>query len=137
MLLSCKEHGEFITPVAERHWKGKDGGCQKCAHAKRMEVLKPGNISKIEREWLDGLGVPIRQHRVSIESKTFIVDGFDPSSETIYECYGKYWHGCPKTYNADDIHPTLGVSFGSLYEKTMQREEALRALGYSIVVKWV
>lgn len=136
MTIKCKHHTVFTIPVAETHWRGKDGGCPQCAMIKRMDALKPGKISYSETVWLDSIGVPIRQHRVQIEDKTFIVDGFDPAKNIIYEYYGAYWHGNPQNFNMSDYNKVLNMTFGQLYQKTIDREKLLIKNGYILVVKW-
>jgi hypothetical protein len=134
--LSCENHGDFKIKVAQSHFQ-KDGGCPKCVLQKRLDNLKPGNTSKIETKWLDDLGVPLRQHRIDLIEGSVVVDGFDPNTNTVYECYGSYWHGNPELYSPEDINPTLGVSFGHLYQKTLRRETVLRAAGFNLVMRWV
>lgn len=133
--IECRDHGLFTLPIAENHFK-KDGGCPKCAYIKRLDGLKPGNISKIETEWLDSLGVPERQVRLCIGADTFIVDGFDPKTNTVYECYGSYWHGNPDQYPATDVNTKIGQTFGELYKKTLLRENIIKS-SYKLVTIWV
>jgi hypothetical protein len=135
--LSCKIHGPFVQRTAQNHFTG-DGGCPKCALVKRLAGLKPGNTSKIEKRWLDSLGVDIehRQRPITIDGNTFVVDGFDPETNTIYECYGSYWHGNPEFYDRDGVNPTLGVTFGELYDKTVERENTLKR-HFTVVSTWV
>lgn len=137
MSLTCKLHGEFTLKIAEVHLRNKGkGGCPTCCLEQRLENLKPGNISKVEKQWLDEMNVPFRQHKISICDKTFIVDGFDPNTNTVYECYGSFWHGNPEMYNADDLNTKVGKTFGELYQKTLERENLIKSK-YMLVSKWV
>lgn len=133
--LSCKHHGEFTLKRAEKHLGGL-GGCPACWYLLRLENLKPGNISKVEKNWLDSLSVPLRQHKLIINNQTIIVDGFDPHTNTVYECYGSFWHGNPTEYNAHDINVKVGKTFGELYEKTIQREQLIKDR-HHLITKWV
>jgi hypothetical protein len=100
-----------------------------------MEGLKTGCISKSETTWLDSLNVPLRQFKVDLDGKSFLVDGYNPANNTVYEYYGAYWHGNPKNFTPDDINQTLKVSFGYLYRKTLERERLLLTK-YNIITLW-
>ena len=133
--ISCALHGQFTLKKAEKHLEG-NGGCPTCWYNGRLENLKPGNISKVETNWLDSMNVPLRQHKITISGKTFLVDGFDPSTNTVYECYGSFWHGNPSKYSADDINTKVGKTFGELYQATLERE-ALIQQKYNLVTAWI
>lgn len=132
--IKCTDHGEFSITKAERHFL-KDGCCPTCAKIKRQEGLKTGNSSKEEAKWLDSLAVPIRQHRVVFADKHFIVDGYDPVTNTVYEYYGSYWHGNPAKYNKDGVNTVINKTFGQLYEQTVERESLIKT-EYNLVTKW-
>lgn len=133
--IKCKLHGNFILKKAENHLK-KHGGCPVCWYLRKLENLKPGNISKVEKDWLDSLGVPLRQYRLIIDNNTFIVDGFNPSTNTVYECYGSFWHGNPNKYSPYEINTKIGKTFGELYQSTLDREEIIKK-NYQLITHWV
>lgn len=89
-----------------------------------------------EREWLDSLGVPVdcRNRWIFLGDKRFNVDGLINS--TIYEYYGDYWHGNPKTQRPDTINHLSGISASEYYRRTMEREKILRDAGYVVVTMW-
>jgi hypothetical protein len=133
--LRCKLHGDFTLKKAEKHLE-KNGGCPTCWYLGKLENLKPGNVSKVEKEWLDSLSVPLRQHRLSIGATTFIVDGFDPNTNTVYECHGSFWHGNPAKYPPNNINPKIGKTFGELYQSTLIREDIIKQK-YQLITRWV
>ena len=133
--MNCELHGSFNLKVAEVHLRSR-GGCPTCCLEIRLENLKPGNISKIEKAWLDSLNVPCRQEKIIIDNKIFLVDGFDPSTNTVYELYGSFWHGNPAVYTSDNINVVLKISFGELYSKTINRENIIKTR-YNLITKWV
>lgn len=132
--MECRTHGLFTSKMAETHLRG-DGGCPTCTKLTRIENLKTGNISSSEREWLDQLGIGIRQHRLTINGQDFIVDGYDDQSKTVYEYYGSFWHGNPDVYDSTAFNAVLGVTFGELLKKTLIRESIIRE-HYNLVVMW-
>ena len=75
--------------------------------------------------------------RIHIENgKWIFLDGFCKENNTVYEFHGDYWHGNPSIYNADEINEKIGVSFGELYERTINREKLIRKLGYELITMW-
>ncbi len=65
-------------------------------------------------------------------------DGYCIATNTIYEFHGDCWHGNPKRYNQEDnCHPRdKSLTAGYLYQKTIEREEKIKSLGYNLVVMW-
>ena len=133
--LQCNDHGNFTLKMAEKHLE-RTGGCPVCWYLGRLENLKPGNISKVETEWLNSLSVPLRQHKLTIGDKIFLVDGFDPTTNTVYECYGSFWHGNPTKYKFKELNTKVGKTFGQLYDNTVARENII-SQHYKVITKWV
>lgn len=76
---------------------------------------------------------------VYINGKKYHADGYDASTKTIYEFHGIFFHGHPDFFDPNKIMPIKkekGVTFGELYEKTLQRDQDLRDAGYNLVVMW-
>jgi hypothetical protein len=124
--IKCRIHGEF-TQVAHVHTYGS--GCPKCGL---------GNNSKPEKQWLDLHNVleENRQYCIRVGGKRYFVDGYNPSTNTLYEFYGDFWHGNPKKFNGDKINSFTGKTFGELYQNTCEREQMLLQLGYKVVSIW-
>ena len=36
--------------------------------------------------------------------KTYKVDGFCEETNTVYQFYGCFWHGCPRCYKSDIVN---------------------------------
>lgn len=128
VIITCSKHGDFKqTPANHIHHKH---GCSACMVG----------TSKKEIEWLDYIGVPnnnsCRSVILHIGGRRLIVDGYDGSTNTIYEFYGDYWHGNPKRYNPKEINKGNKTSFGKLYEKTMLREKFIHDNGFNLVTMW-
>jgi hypothetical protein len=121
----CPEHGMF-SQTGGSHLNGC--GCPKCKT----------NISKIEILWLDSLNIKeeLRHKTIKINGQNYMVDAYDPSTKTIYEFYGDYWHGNPKKFISKDINKTVKKSFGHLYDRTIQREILFHNNGYKIISVW-
>jgi predicted RNA-binding Zn-ribbon protein involved in translation (DUF1610 family) len=126
----CPKHGDFIQQV-RNHLSGH--GCPYCGKS---------CISKISQTWLDHIGVSniVGQTReVWIEispDKKFRADGFDPSTNTVYEFHGDFWHGNLNIYPADFINPVNKKTMGELLKKTQERSTLIRDAGYNLVSIW-
>ena len=96
------------------------------------------STSVMEIKWLESLNIPKenRNYWLSHNGKSYIVDGINLENKIIYEFYGDYWHGNPKFYKPCDINHFNKKTFGELYSKTMQREQELKDLGYTLITKW-
>ena len=123
----------------------KVGQCPECYKEDNLQKLKdaapkawasqkPGSfVSKNETKWLDSLNVKERQYW--LDDVKYKVDGFDPETNTVYLYHGRFWHGCPDTYNPDMIHPIVKLPMKDLYEKTMFYESKIKAAGYNLITK--
>jgi len=124
MEIRCNLHGYFWQKPSI-HLAGH--GCQACAL---------NGVSKPEIEWLDSLGIIDRQRRENINGKIYKFDGFDSKTNTVYEYNGDYFHGNPKVYKPNDINDFLNITYGELYRKTIEKENAIKQAGFNLVVKW-
>jgi hypothetical protein len=121
----CPAHGTFFQ-VANRHlWGSK---CHKCV----------SRSSKAENEWLDTYHIlkENRQVKLCIPNHTYIVDGFDPYTNTCYEFLGNYWHGNPNKFDSKLLNKTIRKSFGELFIHTMKKIENIKQAGYNVIYIW-
>lgn len=132
--LKCKDHGEFTIKKAENHLI-QLGGCPTCWYLSRLENLKPGNVSKAEKEWLDLMNVPLRQEKIIINNQAYLVDGLNPSTNTVYEYYGSFWHGNPEKYSPDEFNKKTKTTFGELYQRTLAKEKIIKE-HHNLITKW-
>tara|TARA_R110000868_G_scaffold75946_6_gene218856 strand:+ start:29682 stop:30599 length:918 start_codon:yes stop_codon:yes gene_type:complete len=126
ILIICKNHGDFYQ-IPNSHLSKQ--GCAKC---------KNSNISKIEMQWLDYLNIPneYRQVPIIINNKKYRTDAYDPITNTIYEFYGDFWHGNPNKYKPDYINKCNKFSFGTLYKRTMLKEQIYKEANYNVISIW-
>jgi hypothetical protein len=104
------------------------------ARKKQLELGNAKFVSKQETKWLDELKVSIRQHW--LPDVKYSADGYDESSNTVYLYHGSFWHGCPNTFDPEEIHPILKVKMKQLYKQTLNWENKIKQAGYKLVVKW-
>lgn len=125
--ITCLQHGDFLQAPGAHLSQGQ--GCPKCVC----------NVSRIGNRWLDSLDIPNDpEHREVdrlISGRKFVVDGYMPDTNTVYEFYGDKAHGNPGKFNCDDKGP-FGVTYGESYRKTVEREHIFRSAGYNLVTMW-
>lgn len=130
MTITCGVHGDF-EQSKYRHLKGS--GCPIC----NPPFNRPSSIAS---RWLESLGVPNDpQHRGVaglIPGSRIRVDGFDPTTNTVYEFYGDTYHGNPKLYPPEMLSSITGKSFGQLNRERLERESLIREAGFNLVTMW-
>ena len=103
------------------------------------------NYSKVALEWLTWCAQQQQtiQHarnagEYCIPGTNFHVDGFDPSTNTIYEFHGCFWHGCPRCFpiRHESHLRHYDRTMQDVYETTQQRIQQLKELGYHVVEMW-
>jgi hypothetical protein len=123
----CPKHGLF-SQLPNNHLSGK--GCELCGLKKITKFL----TSKSEHEFLDYIGIKPKNKHKKIQK--YIVDGYDPKTNTIYEFLGDYWHGNPSKFDLNKINEVSHKTFGELYHKTFNRFKILKSYNYNIKYIW-
>ena len=115
-------------------------GCRSCQ--------PKGNFSRACIEWLGFTekvrGISIKhvlqggEFKIKHKGKTYSVDGYDPTSNTIFEYLGSDWHGGPLKYKSSEsqCHPHSSKTAGELLFSTMKRLHKIASLGYTVVYVW-
>ncbi len=123
----CPKHGSFYQN-AGNHLNGH--GCPSCRET---------NSSVKEKLWLNSQNIPDkpenRQVRIKTNNKTYVVDGYIPETNTIYEFFGDYWHGNPEIFK-DGMNKKCGKSYKELYQKTISKIKLLKEIGYNVIYIW-
>ena len=73
------------------------------------------------------------EKKLTIGDKTYKVDGFCEKTNTVYEFYGCFWHGCPKCYKPNVVNSKNQKDMGTLNDKTIEKRETIKNAGYSHV----
>ena len=128
--IKCPDHGVFPQTPAN-HLSGN--GCPRCSSK---------GYSKIAIKWLNSIN-PNIQHaenggEFKIPDSRYRVDGYDKETNTVYEFHGDDWHGNPTKHKSDfKCHPfNKNLTAGELYQKTIERENEIKSLGYNLIVMW-
>jgi len=132
--IKCPKHGKF-KQRAKEHIYGS--GCDKCASK---------GCSKQQIEWLNLKNIIDNTHIQHFENKGEYkikdigkrgtkVDGFSKELNKVYEFHGDYYHGNPKRFNQTKIFH-YDITFGELYNKTIERTKNIRKLSYKVEEMW-
>jgi G:T-mismatch repair DNA endonuclease (very short patch repair protein) len=120
---------------------------------------KRGNYSNISIEWMEHLmasnnifiqhAANNEEYEVTLskpsgESYRKKVDGYDRTTNTVYEFLGCFYHSCKYCYQQDQIHPLKStindkgkkVYHGHVYATTMRLLEDIKDAGYNLEVIW-
>ena len=94
--------------------------------------------SKIADRWLDELGVPnrYREQWIKADGKRYKADAYDPTTNTVYEFYGNYWHGNPRMFEPNVVNKQAHRTMGQLYKRSKDREKAILAEGFKLIHIW-
>ena len=102
------------------------------------EYAKTDNFRKISIMWMNYVsnGANIQhalnggEKKLTIDDKTYMVDGCEETN-TVYEFYGCFWHGCPNCYKS--INTKSQKDMGSLNDQTIEKRDTIKNAGYNHV----
>ena len=69
----------------------------------------------------------------------YLVNGYDPTTRTVYEFHGCLWHGCPKCFPVQrDRYPICHTdrTLNQVHEATLLKQDILRQHGYDVKIIW-
>jgi hypothetical protein len=103
-------------------------------------ICAPAGYSQVSIRWLETLGDGI-QHAENggefrIPGTRYRADGYNPTTNTVYEFHGTYWHGDPRVYEPNEFNTVSKCTFGELYQKTLAKEAIIKELGFNLIVMW-
>lgn len=131
--ITCSEHGTFKQLPGD-HINGH--GCPSCVKVAASNKALTWLETIIEKEDIF-IEHAANVGEFQIVGTNYRVDGYHRDSKTCYEFHGDAFHGNPSRYTPDDkCHPFSQETASELYEKTIRREQEIRALGYNLVVIW-
>lgn len=126
-IIICSKHGRF-EQTPDNHLHGK--GCSKCV----------GKYSIKCDKWIDSLSNKniIKGFRMRITGfkRKIEFDGFDPTTNIVYEFYGDRWHGNPQNFPQNKMDTAIKKTYGELYQYAMNREKLIKNAGFQMVTIW-
>jgi hypothetical protein len=115
----------LIPPAGYSNFRHSQTGLEYCEYLRKTEfpdLLHAQNT-------IDGKEVVLLNR--------YRVDGFSPSTNTIVEFNGCFWHGCPTCIrDMSMLNPVRKISYEALNAATKQREKELTSKGYSMHIMW-
>lgn len=64
------------------------------------------------------------------------IDWFDEETNTVYQFYGCFYHGCLNCYSPHVYTDVLNLQFGKLNYRIRKQTEHLCDLGYNVIKQW-
>jgi len=129
----CKKHGDFILyPIKHIH---RNQCCPKCLIINKYSKVSISYLKFISKLYDINIQHGENGDEFNIPNTRFKADGFCQETNTIYEFHGTIYHGDPRCCNSNDYN-WFGKNYGELYQKTLEREQLIRDLGYKLVVMW-
>ena len=128
-----------------------------CSAVFMTKFMKPNTIARVPPsgyanakfsdealEWLEyvrrNLKVKDLRHAANggeVRIGNYRADGFDKTSNTIYEYYGCFHHGCPKCFpEANTRNPDTRKRLKKVYMETLERESVFRSMGFQVKSVW-
>lgn len=131
VIIICNKHGDF-KQTPNSHLGGR--GCPKCY----------SNHSKVQIQWLELLSNlyniniqhAMNEGEFTIPTTRYKADGYCGETNTIYEFHGDYFHGNPKIFKPEEMNKLCKATHGELYQKTLEKEQKIKELGFNLVVMW-
>ena len=82
-----------------------------------------------------------KNHRIPLHGHTmttYKADGYfeEGDQKVVLEFYGCLYHGCPQCYDPQCMSPVSNEKMEELFNKTLQREEELKKMGYELRTIW-
>ena len=94
----------------------------------REDFIQLENIDPLRVNALNG-----GEKELTIGNKTYKVDGFCEETNTVYEFYGCFWHGCPNCYKPNIINSKNQKDMGTLNDLTVEKCDTIKNAGYNHV----
>ena len=119
-------------------WRGAQVNQSKAAfqwlYFRESQIPKEGACADRIRHARNGV-----EQRVVVGPDSYLVDGFDPVTRTVYEFHGCLWHGCRTCYRRErDIKTSVNAdrTLNEVYVATCVKMQTLRHGGYTVVEMW-
>jgi hypothetical protein len=131
--LICIKHNCTFEQTPKGHFR-KNRGCKKCSKfgysQKAIKYLQfISTLNQINIRHAENGG----EYRIL--TTIYKADGYCEETNTIYEFHGTIYHGDRRVCPPSNFN-YFGKNYGELYQKTLEREQQIRDLGYNLVVMW-
>ena len=129
----CKIHGLFqITPY---HHIKRNQECPKCCKYKKYSKLSIIWLNFLQKYYNIIIQHAENNTEYKISNINYKADGYCKETNTVFEFHGTIFHGDPRLCNQNEFN-YFGKNYGELYQKTLEREQQIKDLGYNLVVMW-
>lgn len=136
IIVHCTTHGDFSILV-QKHYTHGCPECEKDNPKKKRSSIKQ---SKPANHWLDTmeriLGITlVREFRLP-ENLRRAVDGYDPTTRTVYQFHGDYFHGNPDVHDELSYNDLKSMTFGQVFDESCRYDQEIIDLNYNLEIMW-
>ena len=120
----CKSHGEFNQkPI--KHLGGNR--CPNCTNI----------ISKPSIKWLNSLNNSniIPEYKLE-QIKNYRVDGYDQTTNTVYQFHGSFYHADPRIFDEYKFDKMRKKTYKEIHEISNKKDQQIRDWGYNLIIMW-
>ena len=72
---------------------------------------------------------------IKYKDKNIKVDGFDKTTNTVYQFHGCYFNGCPKCFDSQIYNQKKKTIMGDILKKTKEIDSIIRSK-YKLITQW-
>ena len=131
VIVICKKHGKFYI-IPYLHKIGKE--CQSCSN--QYSCTSMSWLLLMEKRYYSKIQHAMNLGEFIIPGTRYKADGYIESSNTIFEFHGDFWHGNPELYDKNKINPRINITYGELYNQTIEKSKLIRNKGYNLIEIW-
>jgi len=137
----CRVCWRYARPIYCRHHDPAHPSTNLHSHSSRIACRFMDELSaelgvEIVHRHADSDHGLFQGHEYHIPDTTFKVDGYTPSTRTVYEFLGDYWHGNPACFPATQKNKSADKTFGELWTATLARLQSIANKGYQVYYIW-
>lgn len=103
------------------------------AHIRRTGGRDTSGPEQQAVECLEAMGLTVEPKRKFGRHE---VDAYLPDLGVVVEIDGDYWHGSPRLFADDGVHPTTGQSISAIRERDARRTKCIEAKGVKVIRVW-
>lgn len=97
-----------------------------------VSLLETRTLDKLE-----ALGIRLERSKVIILfGKTFVVDGYEAATNTIWEVNGSYWHADFRVYKPTDVNTLCKKTMAMLNYETRAKYQLWKDCGFIVKYAW-
>lgn len=130
----CLRCNQYFWQISGDHIRGQ--GCPRC-NMQGYSIAAIKWLESLREKYPDIQHAETKEKEFKIPNTPYKADGYSLSTNTVLEFMGCYFHGCKKCFpERNFFNKKKKQTMEELYEKTKERINEIRNLGYNTIVHW-